>query len=135
MAHNGKRNLNEAQVKKVKIEDTWFYFVFAQKNSYSYDNYLFWHFFNKIWCDVLEQWSLTREGVIIKWPLKGLFQERRDVIVTSRTVVFTFFANDGRYLKRRNFDNGVGKSRLQVVINGWPLFSFWNNGDEKTSRL
>ena len=41
--------------------------------------------------------------MIIEWPLKGLFHNRRDVIITSWTVIITVLANDGRYLKRRNF--------------------------------
>ena len=50
-------------------------------------------------------YSFAREGVIIEWPLKGLFHDRRDVILTSRTVIITFFANDGHYLKRQKFVN------------------------------
>ena len=47
--------------------------------------------------------SRPREGVIIEWPLNGLFHDRRDVIITSQMVVIWFPSNNGGYLKCRNF--------------------------------
>ena len=45
----------------------------------------------------------AREGVIIQWPLNGLFHDCRDVIIRSWMVVIMFPSNNGRYLKCRNF--------------------------------
>ena len=39
-----------------------------------------------------------------EWPLNCLFHDRRDVILTSRTVVIRFLSNDGGYLKYQNVD-------------------------------
>ena len=44
-----------------------------------------------------------REGVIIEWPLNGLFHDRRDVIIMSQMVIIRFPFNNGRSLKCRNF--------------------------------
>ena len=48
-------------------------------------------------------WLGPREGVIVEWPLNGLFYDRRGVIITSQMVVIRFPSNDGHYLKCRNF--------------------------------
>ena len=47
--------------------------------------------------------SQAREGVIIEWPLNGLFHDHCDVIIMSRMVIIRFPSNDGRYLNCRNF--------------------------------
>ena len=48
-------------------------------------------------------WLGPREGVIVEWPLNGLFYDRRGVIITSQMVVIRFPSNDGHYFKCRNF--------------------------------
>ena len=57
----------------------------------------------------------SREGVIIKWPLNGLFHDRRDMIITSQMVVIRFPSNDGRYFKCRN---------LVILISEIPVIEF-----------
>ena len=46
---------------------------------------------------------LAREGVIIEWPLNGLFHDCRNAIITSQMVVIRFPSDDGHFFKCRNF--------------------------------
>ena len=57
--------------------------------------------------------QVATEGVIIEWPLTGLFH----VIITSPMVVIRFQSKDGHYLKYWNFVVIIGESNnLEMTV-------------------
>ena len=69
--------------------------------------------------DMPYYWFTAREGMIIEWPLKGLFQYSRDVIIMSRTVLFRFLSNNGCYLKCRNFIILIKEIPVSSLFKTW----------------